>query len=242
MWYSGGMSKSMTPSALILCETSGVVREAMRAQGIDAVSCDVLPAEDGSPNHLQMDMRQAVGLHRGGKPWAFIGAHLACTFVCVSGIHWNNRGRGWDKTEAAIEDVRWFMGLDAPGYLENPVGIISTRVRKPDQILQPYEFGHDASKATCLWLKHLPKLKSDPRKMVAPRLVCQCGATRAFAVPDCPSCGETNACAKPRWANQTNSGQNRLAPSDTRWKDRSRTYPGIAKAMAEQWAIHILKS
>jgi hypothetical protein len=146
--------------------------------------------------------------------WDFIGAHLPCTYLNGAGIHWNNRGRGWDKTEAALEDVRWFLSLPQPGYLENPVGIISTRIRKPDQIIQPYEFGDDASKKTCLWLKSIPGLDYEPGKMVAPRLVN----------------------GLPRWSNQTNSGQNKLGPSAQRWKERSRTYPGIAAAMAKKWA------
>ncbi len=209
------------PPALILCESSGKVREAMRRRGVDAVSCDLLPADDGSPHHLQMDMRQAVGLHRGGRPWAFIGAHLPCTFVCGSGIHWNNRGRGWDKTEAALEDVRWFLAIDVRGYLENPVGIISTRVREPDQVIQPHRFGDDASKATCLWLKRLPVLM--------PTHVEQ---DFFAAEPPAPRMVD----GRPRYANQTDGGQNRLGPSEDRWKERSQTYPGIAAAMADQWA------
>ena len=97
--------------------------------------------------------------------------------------------------------------------IENPVGCISTRIRKYDQMVQPYEYGDDASKRTCLWLKGLPKLQPNPGDYVSPRMVD----------------------GKPRWANQTDSGQNRLGPSDTRWKERSKTYPGIAKAMAEAW-------
>jgi len=96
--------------------------------------------------------------------------------------------------------------------LENPKGCISSRIRKPDQTIQPYQFGDDASKATCLWLVNLPPLK--PTSYVEPRLVN----------------------GKPRWANQTDSGQNRLTPSEDRWKERSRTFPGIAEAMADQWS------
>lgn len=211
----------MRGPALILCETSGAVRERMRAAGIDCVSCDLLPAEDDSPHHLQMDMRQAVELRRGGRPWSFVGAHLSCTYVCGSGIHWNNRGRGWEKTEAALEDVRWFLSLDAPGYLENPVGIVSTRIREPDQIIQPHRFGDNASKATCLWLKGLPVL-----------MPTHVEDDFFAAAPPAPRIVN----GLPRYANQTDSGQNKLAPSDDRWKERSRTYPGIAQAMADQWA------
>jgi hypothetical protein len=100
--------------------------------------------------------------------------------------------------------------------LENPVGIISTRIRKPDQIIQPYQFGHDASKATCLWLKNLPKLV--PTNYIAPRIVVKNG--KEFK----------------RWGNQTDSGQNKLGPSDERWALRSVTYQGVAEAMADAWS------
>jgi hypothetical protein len=129
-------------------------------------------------------------------------------------MHWTTRGRRDPKlTEDALEFVRLLMHANIPRRaLENPVGIISKRIRKPDQIIQPYQFGEDASKKTCLWLHGLPKLK--PTGYVEPRIVN----------------------GKPRWGNQTDSGQNKLAPSDTRWKERSATYHGIARAMAEQWS------
>ena len=191
---------------LIVCESSGTVREAFRALGHDAWSCDLLPADDGSPYHYQADARDVLD-----ESWDMAGMHPPCTFLGVSGIHWNNRGRGWERTEQALAFVRWLMSHNLPWYLENPVSVISTRIRKPDQTIQPYEFGEDASKRTCLWLNHLPKLTAT--KYVAPRIVD----------------------GKPRWANQTDSGQNKLAPSANRWKERSKTYPGIAAAMAEQW-------
>jgi hypothetical protein len=118
--------------------------------------------------------------------------------------------------------------------LENPVGIISSRIRKPDQIIQPYQFGHDASKKTCLWLKNLPKLIGT--EYVLPKLACvnrHVWDPQANTVPLCPTCG-----AHPKrevWGNQTPSGQNKLGPSEDRWKKRSQTYSGIAKAMADQW-------
>ena len=176
------------------------MREAWRRRGHDAYSCDILPAEDSSPYHLQMDMCEAV--QRG--PWDFIGGHLACTYLCGSGIHWNDRGRGWEKTEAALADVRWFMALPEPGYLENSIGIISSRIRKPDQIIQPYQFGEDASKKTALWLKGVPTLTLGKR--FPGRLVQYKGKTVE------------------RWSNQTDSGQNRLGPSPDRWKERSRAH------------------
>ncbi len=149
-------------------------------------------------------------------------------------MHWTTRGlRDPNLTEDALRFVQRMM--DAPIAkiaVENPVSVISSRIRKPDQIVHPYQFGEDASKKTCLWLKGLQPLS--PTSFVEPRMVC-CGA----AVPN----GEKHGCpnfngvkvARPRWGNQTDSGQNKLAPSDDRWKERSRTYEGIANAMASQW-------
>lgn len=217
---------------LICFESSGIVREAFRAMGHNAWSCDLLPAEDGSPYHIKADFREA--LKRG--PWDLVGFHPPCTHLCGSGIHWNNRGRGWQETEKSVELVRFCMSQPMPWYLENPVGIISTRIRKSDQRIQPYNFGEDASKKTCLWLHDLPPLKHT--KFVPPRMVCPtCKGISPYSAgaKGCPHCGEEPAFLKPRWANQTDSGQNKLAPGPNRWKDRSRTYPGIAAAMAAQW-------
>lgn len=197
---------------LIVCESSGVVREAFRALGHDAWSCDLLPADDGSPFHIQGDAREV------GGDWDMMGFHPPCTFINVAGMHWNNRGRGWDRTHAALDFVRWCMSHECPWYLENPVSIISTKIRKPNQSIQPYQFGEDASKRTCLWLNNLPKLVHTER--VAGRLVeWPKGSSKLVE----------------RWANQTDSGQNRLTPSADRWKARSKTYAGIAAAMATQW-------
>lgn len=144
-------------------------------------------------------------------------AHPPCTYLCISGLHWNKRVPGRQaQTEEALLFVRQL--LEAPVKhiaLENPIGCISSRIRKPDQIIQPHQFGDDASKATCLWLKNLPKLTHT--KHVAPRMV----GTRK------------------RWANQTDSGQNRLPPSEDRWALRSLTYEGIAEAIAEQWGAFL---
>lgn len=149
--------------------------------------------------------------------WDMFGFHPTCQYVNGAGIHWNNRGRGWEKTEAAVAFARMLMQRPEPWYLENPVGILSTRIRKPDQTVQPYDYGDDASKRTCLWLHRLPCLERDFRQRVQGRIVIWKGKRVE------------------RWANQTDSGQNRLGPSATRWKERSRTYPGIARAMAAQW-------
>lgn len=192
---------------LVACEYSGVVRRAFEARGHYVMSCDFLPSEDNG-NHYQGDVTDIIN---GG--WDLMIAHPPCTYLCSSGLHWNTKDPSrQQKTEQALDFVRFL--LDAPIEkiaIENPVGCISTRIRKFDQKIQPYQFGHDASKQTCLWLKNLVPLV--PTKYVEPRTVN----------------------GKPRWGNQTDSGQNRLGPSEDRWKERSRTYEGIAEAMANQW-------
>jgi hypothetical protein len=196
---------------LIVCESSGTVREAFRALGHDAWSCDLLPADDASPFHYQADARDV------GGEWDMMGFHPPCTFLNVAGMHWNNRGRGWDRTNDALQFVRWCMSHRCPWYLENPVSIISTKFRKPDQTIQPYDFGEDASKRTCLWLNDLPQLS--PTLRIPGRIATD------------PNTGKIVE----RWANQTDSGQNKLTPSADRWKARSKTYVGIANALADQW-------
>jgi hypothetical protein len=233
---------------LIGCEHSGTVREEMRKAGIDAWSCDLLPADDGSPYHIQGDVRQAMR----SRAWDAFGLHPDCTFLTVAGIHWNNRGRGWEKTEAALEFVREIVAVcsDRPYYLENPVCILSTKWRKPTQSIQPNQFGHDASKKTCLWLQGFSRIAIDPAQYVKPRYCCpKCKGVfdhetvSFFAGPrvafgTCPKC---SAKLRPRWSNQTDSGQNKLPPSPDRWKLRSKTYPGIARAMASTWAPFLLR-
>jgi hypothetical protein len=208
----------MQPSGNVLvgCECSGVVREAFRRRGYNAYSCDLKPAEDGSRWHLQMDVRRAV---RERRQWALAIFHPNCQYLCSSGLHWNKKDPARRAlTEEALVFVAELLSADIPLIaLENPIGCISSRIRKPDQIIQPYQFGHDASKATCLWLKGLDKLQ--PTIYVAPRIVD----------------------GKSRWANQTDSGQNRLGPSDHRAADRARTYTGIAEAMADRWGSRLTK-
>ena len=193
---------------LIACESSGTVRDAFRRAGHYALSCDLLPTEKPGP-HYQGSVLDILD-----HDWDLLIAHPPCTYLSVSGMHWTTRGlRDPKLTEDALEFARTLM--DAPIVqiaIENPVSVISSRIRKPDQIIQPYQFGHDASKKTCLWLKNLPLLK--PTQLVEPRMVN----------------------GKPRWGNQTDSGQNKLPPSKDRWKLRSKTYEGIANAMAEQWS------
>lgn len=192
---------------LVACEYSGRVRDAFIAAGHDAMSCDLLPTDAPGP-HYQGDVREVLS-----EPWDLLIAHPPCTYLSVSGMHWTRRGlRDPQLTEDALSFVRFLMDAPIPRIaIENPVSVISSRIRKPDQIIQPWMFGHDASKATCLWLKNLPPLL--PTQLVEPRVVD----------------------GRRRWGNQTASGQNRLPPTADRWKIRSETYSGIAQAMAQQW-------
>ena len=196
---------------LVACEYSGRVRDAFLALGHYAMSCDLLPTDVPGP-HYQGDVFDIIN-----DGWDLMVAHPPCTYLSVSGMHWTTRGlRDPQLTEDALEFVQRLM--DAPIEriaLENPISVISSRIRKPDQIITPYQFGHDASKKTCLWLKNLPLLKQT--EFIEPRIIN----------------------GKKRWGNQTDSGQNKLAPSDDRWKKRSETYKGIADAMATQWGSHV---
>jgi len=195
-------------NVLVACEFSGVVRDAFRRLGHNAWSCDLLPAPGA---HIVGDALDIS--YNPFYEWDLMVAHPPCTYLCSSGLHWNKRDT---KRQQLTEDALQFVTklMDAPIdkiCVENPVGCISTRIRKPDQYIQPYEFGHDASKKTGLWLKGLTLLQ--PTLYIEPRIVD----------------------GKKRWSNQTDSGQNKLAPSKDRWKLRSVTYQGIADAMAQQW-------
>jgi hypothetical protein len=199
---------------LVACEYSGRVRDAFIAQGHDAMSCDLLPTDVAGP-HYQGDIFDVIN-----DGWDLMIAHPPCTYLSVSGMHWTTRGlRDPQLTEDALNFVQRLM--DAPIAkiaVENPISVISSRIRKPNQIISPYQFGHDASKKTCLWLKNLPLLTAT--QMIEPRIVIT------------PS-------GKPakRWGNQCdNYGQDKLPPSVDRWKLRSATYQGIADAMAVQWS------
>jgi len=189
---------------LIGCEFSGVVRDSFKAKGHEAWSCDLMETETPG-NHLVGNVLDFLEMG-----WDLAIFHPPCTYLCSSGLHWNKRKPERQKqTEQALDFVRRL--LDAPIdkiALENPIGCISTRIRKPDQIIQPFQFGHPESKSTCLWLKNLPLLKP----------------TNVLSIPECGY-----------WDNQTPSRQNKLGPSKDRWKERSVTYQGIAKAFADQW-------
>lgn len=192
---------------LIACEFSGTIRDAFIERGHDAMSCDLLPTESPGP-HYEGDVRDILD-----DGFELMIAHPDCTYLCSSGLHWNKRvpGRA-EKTELALAFVRELMDAPIPRIaIENPTGRIGTAIRKADQYIQPFEYGHDASKRTGLWLKNLPKLR--PTRFIEPRTVN----------------------GKKRWANQTDSGQNKLGPSEDRWKLRAATYPGWAEAMADQW-------
>jgi len=177
---------------LVACEYSGRVRDAFIAAGHEAVSCDLLPTEIDGPHYLGQ-VEDIIG-----DGWDLMVAHPPCTYLAASGARW------WSGRRAEQEDALAFVRLllDAPIdriALENPIGCISTRIRKPEQIIHPWQFGHGEVKATCLWLKGLPPLV--PTNVVDGR--------------------------EPR--------VHRMAPSPDRWKERSRTYTGIAAAMAAQW-------
>jgi len=219
---------------LTACEYSGRVRRAFAALGHEVLSADFEPSDDNSPYHYQGDCFDLIN----GQHFDLMIVHPPCTYLSVSGMHWTARGlRDPKLTEDALDFVRRLMAAPIERIsLENPVSVISSRIRKPDQIVHPYQFGEDASKKTCLWLKGLPPLR--PTGFIEPRLVC-CGAE----VPNrdkyaCPNCNGEKV-ARPRWGNQCDSGQNKLAPSADRWKERSRTYEGLASGMAAQWGANL---
>ncbi len=189
----------------VLCEESGVVRDAFAERGHDAWSCDILPRPG---KHICGDC-----LAQDWSGFDLLICFPPCTYLCSSGLHRNkgNPKRQAKSAEAEAFVLRlWELPVNKIG-IENPIGRLTRVLGAPSQIIQPFMFGHDASKATCLWLRGLPKLIGTEE--VAPRYVN----------------------GLPRWANQTNSGQNREPPGPMRARRRSKTYPGIAAAMAEQW-------
>ena len=220
---------------LIGCERSGVVRRAFRQRGHDAWSCDLVAADDGSEFHYRQDVRTLI---RDRDRWDLFIVHPDCTYLTSSGLHWNGRIPGRQaKTDAALDFVRELFDAEVEKMmLENPVGRINTAIRKPDQIIQPNQFGHDASKATCLWLRNLPLLV--PTLVIPGKFACTCHPDERWELKEakgpqyCPYCGKR---MKKVWANQTASGQNKLGPSPTRAIDRAKTYEGWGEAMAEQW-------
>lgn len=177
---------------LIACEFSGIVRDAFLARGHDAMSCDLLPTESPGP-HYRGDVRDILG-----DGWDLMIAHPPCTYLAVSGARWFKNRR--EEQEKALQFVRDLLNAPINRIaIENPISVISTKNRRPDQIIQPWMFGHGETKATCLWLKNLPPL--EPTNIVDGR------ENRVHKEP----------------------------PAKDRWKNRSRTFSGIAAAMAEQW-------
>ncbi len=177
---------------LIACEFSGAVRNAFIKNGHDAISCDFLPTEKPGP-HYQGNVLDIIN-----DGFDLMIAHPPCTHLAVSGARWfKHKG---EEQHHALEFVRLLMSANIKKIcIENPVSIISSRIRKPDQIIQPWQFGHGETKATCLWLKNLP--------LLTPSNIVEGRESRIHKMP----------------------------PSETRWKERSRTYQGIADAMAGQW-------
>lgn len=178
---------------LVGCEFSQVVTTAFREKGHEAYSCDVLPTEGKSEWHIQCDVNEILN-----DGWDIAIFHPPCTHLAVSGARWfKNKA---EEQKEALSFVRELMNAPIQKTcIENPVSIISSQIRKPDQIIQPWQFGHGETKTTCLWLKGLPKL--EPTNIVDGR----------------------------------ESRIHKMPPSKNRWKERSRTYSGIAQAMAEQW-------
>jgi len=182
----------MSPNVLVACEFSGLVRDALEAVGCHATSCDLLPSERPGRHH-QGDIRALLS-----DDWDLLIAFPPCTHLAVSGARWFKF-----KQQEQTQAIGFFMelaGAQIPRIaIENPIGIMSRLYRKPDQIIQPWQFGHGETKATCLWLKNLPRLR--PTAIVSGR----------------------------------EARVHREAPSPERWKNRSRTYQGVANAMANQW-------
>lgn len=184
---------------LVACEYSATVRDAFRARGFDAWSCDLLPTEGDPQWHIREPLEHILCGSR-GMMWDLIVAHPPCADLAVSGARHFAAKKADGRQDAALDFVRMILAANCEHIaLENPVSIISSHIRKPDQIIQPWQFGHGETKATCLWLKNLPKLK--PTNIVEGR--------------------------EPR--------VHRMAPGPNRWKERSRTFRGIADAMASQW-------
>jgi len=219
---------------LVACECSGVVRRAFRDIGHDTWSCDIEPSDDDSPYHITGDVAPVLVWN-----WDLAICHPPCTHIAVSGAAHFAAKRADGRQQAGIDFFMKFTDLPhiPMTCIENPVCIMSRLWRKPDQIIQPYEYGHPESKKTCLWLKGLPKLI--PTGICEPEWMKNPDGTdmRSGANKSRISVAHYNPekWAKTRWANQTPSGQNKLGPSVDRAKIRSRTYEGIAKAMAEQW-------
>jgi site-specific DNA-cytosine methylase len=208
---------------LVACEESQAVTKQFRALGHEAYSCDILPESGGHPEwHLQQDVTKLLE-----QQWDLIIAFPPCTYLTVTGNRWFNVEKYGDKALKRIEDrkdaINFFMlfaNANADHIaIENPVGIMSTEWRKPNQIINPFQFGDPFEKKTCLWLKGLPELTATNIVEPAPRKFFESGKSMPAWYAEC-------------WH----------LPSDERSKMRSKTFPGIAEAMAKQWSEHIIKT
>jgi site-specific DNA-cytosine methylase len=186
---------------LVACEESQAVCIEFRKLGHEAYSCDLLPCSGGHPEwHIQDDVKRVLG-HPLDLLWDLVIAFPPCTDLAVSGAKWFEEKRKDGRQQAAVDFFMMFANRPGKWAIENPIGIMSTLYRKPDQIIQPWQFGHGETKATCLWLNNLPKL--EPTEIVEGR-------------------------EQRIW---------KMAPGPDRAKERSKTYIGIAKAMAQTWGI-----
>lgn len=205
---------------LIACERSGTLRDAFIAEGFCVWSCDLEPSETPGP-HIIGDALDAIA----SRDWQALIAFPPCTYLAASGLHWNYRKPGRASlTAKAIEFALALWNCGIPKIaIENPIGALSRAIGPPTQIVQPYQYGSDASKRTALWLRGLPPIQ--PFEFVPPR-VQPGGAVDLFG----------DSIEPPRWENQTDCGRNRLGESKSRAFERARTYPGIAAAMVRAWA------
>jgi site-specific DNA-cytosine methylase len=181
---------------LVACEYSGAVRDAFRSRGHDAMSCDLLPTDNPGPHYTgdMFDLELST--------FDLLIAFPPCTHLAVSGARWFPEKRADGRQQAALDFVRRIMDAPVPRIaIENPVSVISSAIRKPDQTIQPWQFGHGETKRTCLWLKGLP--------LLVPTDIVEGREARVW----------------------------KMGPSPNRWKERSKTFPGIAAAMAEQWGV-----
>jgi len=202
---------------LIACEFSGIVRDAFISRGHNTVSCDLLPTEKRGP-HYHGDVRNILC-----ENWDMIIAFPPCTHLAGSGARWWKEKQADGRQQEAIDFFMLFVNHPCPKIcIENPKGIMSQRYRKPDQIIQPWQFGHEVQKATCLWLKGLLPLK--PTKIVDRGMI--------YVDPR----GEKHGGEFVMRAKNSYSPLMMLAPGQERWKIRSRTFPGVAAAMAQQWS------
>jgi hypothetical protein len=221
---------------LVACEFSGTVREAFKAHGHDVWSCDVLPTEIPG-NHIQGDVLKILN-----DGWDMMIAHPPCTHLAVSGARYFAEKRADGRQQRAVDFFMALVGAPIPRIaVENPVCIMSRLYRKPDQIIQPWMFGHGETKATCLWLKGLPKLV--PTDIIIPEWAVKAdGAVHISAKGkrDNPThflTGRTTRVLSGPQLEQWNR-IHRMPPGPDRWKNRSRTYQGIAAAMADQWTFN----